>query len=60
MAMQRYKVTRGKWEVGVNRRNGKTCYKMLLSTTDWPHLVASSTYNDAMQMRPISGRKQHL
>ena len=22
-----YKVTRGKWEVGVNRRNGKMCYK---------------------------------
>ena len=22
-----YKVTRGKWEVGVNRRNEKMCYK---------------------------------
>ena len=43
--------TRGKWEVGVNRRNhgmGK-CVTNAASTTDWPHLVASSTYNDAMQ-----------
>ena len=42
------KATRGKWEVGVNRRNGK-CVTNAASTTDWPHLVASSTYNDAMQ-----------
>ena len=39
------KVTWGKWEVGVNRRNGKIC----TSTTDWPNSVTSSTYNDAMQ-----------
>ena len=42
------KATRGKWEVGVNRRNGK-CVTNAASTTNWPHLVASSTYNDAMQ-----------
>ena len=44
------KVTRGKWEDGVNRRNRK-CVTNAASTTDWPHLVASSTYllNEANQ-----------
>ena len=34
------KVARGKWEVGVNRRNGK-CVTNAASTTDWPHCIAS-------------------
>ena len=33
------KVTWGKWEVGVNRRNGK-CVTNAASTTDWPHCIA--------------------
>ena len=37
-----YKVTRGKWEVGVHRRNGSV-------TNDASAHLVSSTYNDAMQ-----------
>ena len=42
-----YKVTWGKWEVGVGM--GK-CVTNAVSTTDWPHLVASTTIcNEANQ-----------
>ena len=40
-----YKVTWGKVEDG---GMGK-CVTNAVSTTDWPHLVALSTYNDAMK-----------
>ena len=42
-----YKVTWGKVEDGLSGRMGK-CVTNSTSTTDWPHLVASSTY-DAMK-----------
>ena len=42
------KVTQGKVKDRVKWRNGK-CVTNAVATTDWPHLVASSTYNDAMK-----------
>ena len=35
------KVTWGKWEVGVNRRNGRVCVTNAATTTDWSHCIAS-------------------